>query len=328
MLKGVGIHADLFEDSENLFGHSGLKSHNYLSKYLRKYFTDNYSEGLWTAMTKENTNTEFSIVRCVTYEGSKESGVGEGVIYATAGDKSNDKGPRYDYVTVSIKYEDDKGEKVESNVVAQVIMIIQLHVFQIVGNKRVVRNENRWFLIVQYMRRAEFHLNSKPRTIQHGAIKQLIWDQKDDRHRSFDVDMISIDNLVGSAMVIPYFTFITTRKIAGKTVSKQKIGTPTIGDPHISDKFWYVDRKFFDRSGWEDLTELKNSSSSAIKTNLGEISIDNDNILDFINANTIEIAIPTRETRPPLDLSEFDEYNYDDDDYLEKNICMDELEDE
>jgi hypothetical protein len=140
--------------------------------------------------------------------------------------------------------------------------------------------------------------------------------------------MISIDNLVGSAMVIPYFTFITTRKIAGKTVSKQKIGTPTIGDPHISDKFWYVDRKFFDRSGWEDLTELKNSSSSAIKTNLGEISIDNDNILDFINANTIEIAIPTRETRPPLDLSEFDEYNYDDDDYLEKNICMDELEDE
>ena len=91
-------------------------------------------------MTKENTNTEFSIVRCVTYKGSKESGVGEGVIYATAGDNAS-KGPRYDYVSVSTSYEDkETGEDVDSIDVAQVIMIIQAHVYEIIGTKRVLIN--------------------------------------------------------------------------------------------------------------------------------------------------------------------------------------------
>ena len=28
---------------------------------------------------------------------------------------------------------------------------------------------------------------------------------------------------------------------------------PTCGHPKYSDQFWYVDRKFFDRSGWDDI---------------------------------------------------------------------------
>jgi len=58
-------------------------------------------------MNMEDTNVEFRIVRCITYEVSKDSGVGKGVIYATA--KNGKKGPpRYDYVTVKTTYRDEK----------------------------------------------------------------------------------------------------------------------------------------------------------------------------------------------------------------------------
>ena len=77
-------------------------------------------------MTIENTMVEFSIVRCVSYEGSKESNVGKGVLYATADNLG--KGPRYDYITVKTEHTNDTGEIVESYTVAQVLMILQVHV--------------------------------------------------------------------------------------------------------------------------------------------------------------------------------------------------------
>jgi len=49
-------------------------------------------------MTMEDTNVEFRILRCITYEVSKNSGVGKGIIYATANNAG--KGPRYDFVTL------------------------------------------------------------------------------------------------------------------------------------------------------------------------------------------------------------------------------------
>ena len=83
-----------------------------------------------------------------------------------------------------------------------------------------------------------------------------------------------MDCLVGSAMVIPYFSNI---------VSNRKIGPPTIGNPIISDTFWYLDRKFFDRSGWEELVVVDtNTDENTIR------SINLNNIEAFINENYIQ----------------------------------------
>ena len=60
------------------------------------------------------------------------------------------------------------------------------------------------------MREASLLLYGKPHTVKHEAIKQLIWDQNKDR--SFSIGMIDIEMLVGSAMVIPYFSFSTPKK--------------------------------------------------------------------------------------------------------------------
>jgi len=64
-------------------------------------------EKVWPTMTRKDKNIEFSIVRCITYEGRKDSGVGKRVIFAT--EKNGEKGPpRYDYVTVKTTYTDEK----------------------------------------------------------------------------------------------------------------------------------------------------------------------------------------------------------------------------
>ena len=68
-------------------------------------------------------------------------------------------------------------------------------------------------------------------------------------------------------MVIPYFSFIEKKKSTpGKT-----IGTPILGSPSRNDKFWYVDRKFFDRSGWNELEVYKTINVNDVEQYLKNI---------------------------------------------------------
>ena len=307
VLISVGIHSDLFDKA--IFYHNSLPSFNKLSYYIKSRF-----KNVWNHIISENTNTEFSVVRAVSYTGSKESGVGKGVIYATANNAG--KGPRYDFVTVNTNYADEEtGEEVVNYDVAQVLMIIQVHVYQNIQNKREEKS-SKWYFIVQYMQKATLQLYDKPFTIQNRAIKQLIWETKNNKSNNYvyNVDMISADNLAGSAMVIPYFSFHKK----GKNEATQKIATPTVGKPSLSDKFWYVDRKFFDRSGWEELNDNNNnsslnsssssSSSSSGTTAWNQININN--IQEFIDANSVEIdEPPVTYYDPRRDFPEFDEYN-------------------
>jgi len=60
--------------------------------------------------------------------------------------------------------------------------------------------------------------------------------------------MINMDCLVSFGTVIPYFLFHD--KNSKGTI--RKYGTPIIGKPVLSDVFLLLERKFFDRSGWEE----------------------------------------------------------------------------
>ena len=241
IFKGTGKKSYLF--NKRIFGHSGLSNSSKLCEYLRDKFTDR----TWARMTMKDTNVEFRILRCITYEGSKDSGVGKGIIYATANNAG--KGPRYDYVTVKTTYTDEKtGKDVVSNVVAQVIMILQVDVYDDIRNKKDSKY-SKWYLIVQYMREASLLLYKKPNTVKHEAIKQLIWDQKKDC--SFSIGLIDIEMLVGSAMVIPYFSF-STQNMRKSAEELHKIFTPIIGKPNVSkDKFWYFSRAYSKKSYYQ-----------------------------------------------------------------------------
>jgi len=87
---------------------------------------------------------EFSIPRAVSYEGSRDGGVGKRVIYAMS--KNSGSLKRYDYVTVKVNIDD-----VSVYQVAQVLMILQVYKYEMKENKRVL-NKSVWYLFVQYMK--------------------------------------------------------------------------------------------------------------------------------------------------------------------------------
>jgi len=67
-----------------------------------------------------------------------------------------------------------------------------------------------------------------------------------------------MDCLVGLATVIPCFSFHD--KDGKETI--RNYGTPIIGKPVFSDDFGLLERKFFDRSGLEELVIENNTTSS------------------------------------------------------------------
>jgi hypothetical protein len=131
----------------------------------------------------------------------------------------------------------------------------------------------------------------------------------------FSIDLITLDSIAGSAMVIPCFSF--HEKVKNKNVKVRKVNTPITGKPDVSDVFWYIDRMFFDRSGWEEL-EIHNSSNSS-NTNRNEINVNN--IQSFINNNTIQPAEEIKEAE------DFPEFYYAENDEDISNVLDNEHED-
>ena len=93
------------------------------------------------------------------------SSVGKGIICAT---KENfDKGPQYDFTNV-------KTEHPEKNTVVQVMMILQVYVYEYDDNKRGLEKENNWYLVIQFMQ--ENSGIQKPQSIHHEATKKYSWE--------------------------------------------------------------------------------------------------------------------------------------------------------
>jgi hypothetical protein len=198
---------------------------------------------------------------------------------------------------------------VEVYAVAQLLIILQAHAYEMKQNKRVLKN-SQWFFIVQYMETIKNigDFTSKPHT-SHQYMSQLKWEQANQsgsrissNKTTFNIDLITLDSIAGSAMVIPCFSF--HEKVKNKKTAK-KIDTPIAGKPDVSDVFWYIDRMFFDRSGWEEL-EIHNSNNSS-NTNTNEINVNN--IQSFINKNSIQ---PAEEEEIKDDFQEF--YHADNED--------------
>ena len=120
-------------------------------------------------------------------------------------------------------------------------------------NKRVI-GSTAWYFIVQYLKNVQItKKTSKPHNF-HENISVLQWETVNSTG-NFNVDMVSLDSIVGSAMIIPYFSFIDKQNVKNEK--------PITGKPSVNDTFWYVDRLFFDRSEWNELEVINNLSQAA-----------------------------------------------------------------
>jgi hypothetical protein len=67
----------------------------------------------------------------------------------------------------------------------------------------------------------------------------------------FRVDMIESEMIVDVAVIIPFFSYyedLPKKSRNNPTLHKM----PTMGQPSIHDRFYYIERRYFDRSGWNE----------------------------------------------------------------------------
>ena len=82
------------------------------------------------------------------------------------------------------------------------------------------------------------------------SFKQLKWEYNylaRNRVQNFIVDCITFENILDTAVIIPYFSFENRRN---KSIHQM----PIMGKPDINDRFHYIEKNYFDRTGWDELS--------------------------------------------------------------------------
>ena len=82
------------------------------------------------------------------------------------------------------------------------------------------------------------------------------WEYADARSLYPNYDIIKIETISGPAFITPVFSSNNT--------------LPNSSKPVRGDKFWYFDRSYFDRAGWEDTIQTFNLEKNI---ELGEYKI-------------------------------------------------------
>jgi len=188
-----------------------------------------------------DSNYTFYILQGAIFRGDIDSGVEPGIIYCTSDYKGEYK--RYDFVVVEVEYDD--GTK--ANQVAQVISIIA----KMYPRHKI--EEAEYLFIVQYLQN-DINPSGKSNEF-NSSFKQLKWEQSEvvnrgKKHLEYSVDCIAFENVVDTAVIIPFFSFDTTKTT--KRGIHQRI--PVMGQPDKDDRFYYIEKRYFDRSGWSELS--------------------------------------------------------------------------
>ena len=189
---------------------------------------------------------ELMFIGGVSYEGSNESAIGKGTIYATPMyGKSQDRVnpahiPRHD--TVLVRYECNG---TDSYVPARIILMIQVNSLtdHIEDN-----HETKILLLVQYMVLQPKRDDGRKKPTKESGDVMLgdvyVWDREvgpKGRGSRFIYQLIPIQTIVRPVFVANRFW----------STDKDEYN---VLRPNIADIFHVLDRKFFDRSGWEQLT--------------------------------------------------------------------------
>ena len=154
--------------------------------------------------------------------GSKESNIGKGILYATPhfGKIRSKEKPHYDFVEVFIHDDNNSGDNV---VLAQIISFIEL--------ENPSKDKWKYYAIVQYLRKVS-------NTNHNHGMPIYQWEYL--ANNKFNIDMIDIESIARPAFVVPYFS------------NKHEV---KMGNSRKNDKFQFLPFNFFDRSGWESLTD-------------------------------------------------------------------------
>ena len=246
LLVGYSFHHDVIL-LDKYFGHKSIPDIKKLSHYLMSYFEKNdVVEVVSNSMCPvdefgflPDSKYSFNILQGAIIRGDVDSGVEPGIIYCTPDYKGEFK--RYDYVVVEVEYDDGTKAYPVAQVITIIAMMHPVHKIE----------EAQYLFIVQYLQN-----DNKPVGVTNefnNSFKQLRWEQKEVVSRGkkqieFVVDCIAFENIVDTAVIIPFFSFENKRGI------QQRM--PIMGQPDKDDRFYYLEKRYFDRSGWNELSTV------------------------------------------------------------------------
>ena len=164
--------------------------------------------------------------------------MGRGTIYATTKYNKNDSNdyqekPRYDYVY--IKYENN------NMVLVRILLIIMIKESE--DNEDMSDDEEKILLLVQLMYKMSVHDEIRTNL---GDVYQ--WTRKHHNATGFEYDIVPVQAIIRPAFVVPVL----------------RDGYNGLHSSYI-DRFIVLDRKYFDRSGWDT-----NSQSYTIFNNVDD----------------------------------------------------------
>ena len=173
-------------------------------------------------------NYDTYIIQAISYKSDQESQMGTGTIYATSKYNKNDSSddyvdkPRYDYVY--IKYDNDI-------VLVRILLILMIE--KRIPSEDVEVEDEMIMLLVQLMYKMNTHVDIKTNL---GDVYQWARDARNDR--AYEYDIVPVQSIIRPAFVIPVL----------------REGYNGIS-PSYLDRFIVLDRKFFDRSGWDTVNQ-------------------------------------------------------------------------
>jgi hypothetical protein len=238
-----------------------------LSNKLKLAFGDE----VWEIMKLGIRPPSLTVLQSISIEGNKNSRLGKVLIYATH--KFRNKRPRHDFVIV--QHEDWEQP-------AQVLLLFQMNSFD--------NQHSQLFAYVRYLIPVD-HRHETPAAYQCPFTQYHL--EFGPRRRGFSEEVIDVETIMGPAFITPTY--------------QRDHSLPSPNNPLRRDLWWYVDRKFCDRAGWDNIQPLEEQPRPVLNNN-NAIEIHVPNIAD-ININDADAFVDSNSGE-----DDFDDDEDDDDD--------------
>ena len=168
---------------------------------------------------------EMCFIKGLTYSSGEESQMGSGTLYATPKYNNTSKYvtfkdiPRYDYIFIN--------NGTDQPTLARILIIFDIELI----NKKALNDDTYICLLVQQLMKCTPIRSDSETNLPIGDSYQ--WASTDPQRKPFSYDIITVQSILRPAFVIPDVRNVKLTEAA------------------YNDLFYVLDRKFFDRSGWE-----------------------------------------------------------------------------
>ncbi len=189
-------------------------------------------------------NAQLNILQGLKYEANIESGLGEGFIYATNNFNGTGKS-RHDFISLQL----EDGEGIEYQQLAIVLVCLQSY---------CEGKSSKFYMIVQTLekvieKRGDVPVYRPPHFTLWKWEQEITDENGKLQFQGKSLYCFSTAAIAEVACVIPRFKKASKRQVE----SQSSTGGPGSISTSKDDRFWYVNRKFMDRSGWEDGLEVQ-----------------------------------------------------------------------